>query len=122
VRQRTVSIRIEADTGSAQLERDGRRVALEDTAVFFSIVAEESMHLHSNLGAFRALIYVKDQHGCDERHMRFTRVSPEVAATGVFALIAHRCDPGEIAGVIDQPPSDVKDLWPATSRAFRQLL
>jgi uncharacterized protein (DUF2267 family) len=80
------------------------------------------MHLHSNLGAFRALIYVKDQHGCDERHMRFPRVSPEVAATGVFALIARHCAPGEIAGVIDQPPSDIKDLFPATSRAFRQRL
>jgi len=42
--------------------------------VFFSIVAEESNLQHSNRGAFRALIYVKDQHGCDERHMRFTRV------------------------------------------------
>jgi hypothetical protein len=72
------------------------------------------MHLHSNLGAFRALIYVKDQHGCDERHMRFPRVSPEAGATGVFALIAPRCNPGEIAGVIDQPPSDIKDLLPAT--------
>ncbi len=90
--------------------------------MFFSIVAEGSMRLHSNRGAFRALIYVKDQHGCDERHTRFSRVSPEVAATGVFALIAHRCDPGEIAGVIDQPPSDIKDLFPATSCAFRKRL
>lgn len=90
--------------------------------MFFSFVAEGSMRLHSNCGAFRALIYVKDQHGCDERHMRFTRVPPEVAAGDVFARIAHHCDPGEIADVIDQLPSDTKDLWPATSRTFRQRL
>lgn len=90
--------------------------------MFFSIVAEGSMHLHSNRGAFRALIYVKDQHGCDERHTRFPRVSPEVAATGVFALIARHCAPGEIADVIDRPPSDIKDLLLVTSRAFRQRL
>jgi len=50
------------------------------------------------------------------------RVPPEVAARDVFALIAHHCDPGEIADVIDQLPSDIKDLWPATSRTFRQRL
>ena len=50
------------------------------------------------------------------------RVPPEVAARDVFALIAHHCDPGEIADVIDQLPSDIKDLWPTTSRTFRQRL
>lgn len=48
------------------------------------------------------------------------RVPPDVAVRDVFALIAHHCDPGEIADVIDQLPSDIKELWPASSRTFRQ--
>ena len=48
------------------------------------------------------------------------RVAPEVAVRDVFALIAHHCDPGEIADVIDQLPSDIKELWPVSSRTFRQ--
>ena len=48
------------------------------------------------------------------------RVPPDVAVRDVFALIAHHCDPGEIADVIDQLPADIKNLWPATSRTFRQ--
>jgi uncharacterized protein (DUF2267 family) len=48
------------------------------------------------------------------------RVPPEIAVKDVFALIAHHCDPGEIADVIDQLPSDIKDLWPVSSRTFRQ--
>ena len=48
------------------------------------------------------------------------RVPPEIAVRDVFALIAHHCDPGEISDVIAQLPSDIKDLWPATSRTFRK--
>ena len=43
----------------------------------------------------------------------------EWAVSAVFALIAHHCDPGEIADVIDQLPAEIKDLWPETARSFR---
>jgi uncharacterized protein (DUF2267 family) len=48
------------------------------------------------------------------------RVPPEAAVRDVFALIAHHCDPGEIADVIDQLPRDIKGFWPDSSRTFRQ--
>lgn len=48
------------------------------------------------------------------------RVQPEAAVRDVFALIAHHCDPGEIADVIDQLPRDIKGFWPDSSRTFRQ--
>jgi uncharacterized protein (DUF2267 family) len=38
----------------------------------------------------------------------------------VFALLAHHCDPGEIADVVDQLPSEIKQLWPETARSFRR--
>jgi uncharacterized protein (DUF2267 family) len=38
----------------------------------------------------------------------------------VFALLAHHCDPGEIADVIAQLPEELKELWPQTARSFRQ--
>lgn len=41
------------------------------------------------------------------------------AVTTVFALLAHHCDPGEIADVIDQLPGELKELWPEGARAFR---
>lgn len=47
------------------------------------------------------------------------RLPPEALVKDVFALIAHHCDPGEIADVIDQLPSDIKTLWPVTARTFR---
>jgi uncharacterized protein (DUF2267 family) len=47
------------------------------------------------------------------------RVPPEAAARDVFALLAHYCDPGEIAHVIDQLPAELKELWPETARTFR---
>lgn len=40
----------------------------------------------------------------------------EWAVTSVFGLLAHHCDPGEIAHVIGQMPDDLKDLWPASVR------
>jgi uncharacterized protein (DUF2267 family) len=46
-------------------------------------------------------------------------VSPEAAARDVFALLAHHCDPGEIADVIDQLPLELKELWPQRARTFR---
>jgi uncharacterized protein (DUF2267 family) len=46
-------------------------------------------------------------------------VMPEAAVREVFALLTHRCDPGEIADVIAQLPVDLKELWPETARAFR---
>ena len=47
-------------------------------------------------------------------------IAPEPAARDVFALLAHHCDPGEIAHVIDQLPSELKELWPERARTFRQ--
>ncbi len=44
----------------------------------------------------------------------------EWAVRRVFSLLAHHCDPGEIADVIDQLPADCKELWPKTARTFRQ--
>ena len=48
------------------------------------------------------------------------RVATEAVVRDVFAGIAHHCDPGEIADVIDQLPADIKELWPVTARTFRQ--
>jgi uncharacterized protein (DUF2267 family) len=44
----------------------------------------------------------------------------ERATSNVFALLAHHCDPGEIADVIDQMPAEIKELWPEHARAFRR--
>lgn len=44
----------------------------------------------------------------------------EWAVTTVFALLAHRCDPGEVADVIDQLPADIKELWPESARTVRK--
>ena len=51
--------------------------------------------------------------------LRFT-YPVEWAVSTVFALLAHHCDPGEIADVIGQLPDDLKELWPETARTFRQ--
>ena len=40
------------------------------------------------------------------------RVAPDAAVRAVFSTLAHRCDAGEIADVIDQLPAEIKDLWP----------
>jgi len=45
-------------------------------------------------------------------------VNAEQAARDVFALLAHHCDPGEIADVIGQLPGEIKELWPDWARAF----
>lgn len=47
-------------------------------------------------------------------------LAPEPMVTAVFALLAHHCDPGEIADVIDQLPGEIKELWPETARTFRK--
>ena len=44
----------------------------------------------------------------------------ERAVRDVFALLAHHCDPGEIADVIDQMPAELKDLWPPHARSFQR--
>jgi uncharacterized protein (DUF2267 family) len=44
----------------------------------------------------------------------------EWAVRRVFSLLAHHCNPGEIADVIDQLPADCKEVWPETARTFRQ--
>jgi uncharacterized protein (DUF2267 family) len=44
----------------------------------------------------------------------------EPAVRSVFALLAHHCDPGEIADVIAQLPGDLKALWPESARTFRE--
>ena len=46
-------------------------------------------------------------------------IAPEPAARDVFSLLAHHCDPGEIADVISQLPADIKTLWPDTARTFK---
>jgi uncharacterized protein (DUF2267 family) len=43
-------------------------------------------------------------------------IAPEPAVRDVFALLAHHCDPGEIADVIDQLPAEIKELWPERTR------
>jgi uncharacterized protein (DUF2267 family) len=42
------------------------------------------------------------------------RFTPEAVTGAVFATLAYRCDPGEIADVVSQLPADVKTLWPAS--------
>jgi uncharacterized protein (DUF2267 family) len=49
-------------------------------------------------------------------------IAPEPAVKDVFALLAHHCDPGEIADVIDQLPDEIKELWPETARTFRKRM
>jgi uncharacterized protein (DUF2267 family) len=46
-------------------------------------------------------------------------IAAEPAVRDVFALLAHHCDPGEIADVIAQFPAELKDLWPQAARTFR---
>jgi uncharacterized protein (DUF2267 family) len=48
------------------------------------------------------------------------RNPPEPAVRDVFALLAHHCDPGEIANVIAQLPGELKELWPEGARSFKQ--
>jgi uncharacterized protein (DUF2267 family) len=43
-------------------------------------------------------------------------IPPEPAVRDVLALLAHHCDPGEIADVIAQLPAELKELWPATAK------
>jgi uncharacterized protein (DUF2267 family) len=46
-------------------------------------------------------------------------VPSERAIRDVFALLAHHCDPGEIADVIGQLPKEIKELWPMTAQTLR---
>jgi len=48
------------------------------------------------------------------------RNPPEPAVRDVFALLAHHCDPGEIANVIAQLPGELKDLWPEGARTSKE--
>jgi uncharacterized protein (DUF2267 family) len=48
------------------------------------------------------------------------RMPPEPLVRTVFSILAHHCDPGEIADVINQLPSELKELWPETARTFRE--
>jgi uncharacterized protein (DUF2267 family) len=43
-------------------------------------------------------------------------IDSERAVRDVFALVAHHCDPGEVADVIAQLPDELKQLWPETAR------
>ena len=47
-------------------------------------------------------------------------IAAEAAVRDVFALLTHHCDPGEIADVVDQLPTEIKELWPETARSFRR--
>lgn len=46
-------------------------------------------------------------------------IAAEPAVRDVLALLAHHCDPGEIADVIAQLPAELKELWPQSARTFR---
>lgn len=46
-------------------------------------------------------------------------VPAERAVRDVFALLAHRCDPGEISDVIAQLPTELKALWPKNAQTFK---
>jgi uncharacterized protein (DUF2267 family) len=48
------------------------------------------------------------------------QIAPEPAVRHVFALLAHHCDPGEIADVIAQLPAELKELWPERVRAYKR--
>ena len=48
------------------------------------------------------------------------RNPPEPAVRDVFALLAHHCDPGEIANVIAQLPGELMELWPEGARTFKE--
>jgi uncharacterized protein (DUF2267 family) len=48
-------------------------------------------------------------------------IAPEPAVRDVLALLAHHCDPGEIADVIAQFPAELKELWPETARRSVKL-
>ena len=50
------------------------------------------------------------------------RLPPEPMARTVLALLAHHCDPGEIADVIGQLPDEIKALWPERARTWRQRM
>jgi uncharacterized protein (DUF2267 family) len=50
------------------------------------------------------------------------RLPPEPIVGQVFSLLAHHCDPGEIADVIGQLPADIKELWPESARTFRERM
>lgn len=45
-------------------------------------------------------------------------IAPDAAVRDVFALLVHHCDPGEIADVIAQLPTELKTLWPEEARTF----
>jgi uncharacterized protein (DUF2267 family) len=51
-----------------------------------------------------------------KRKLRPNTIPPEPAVRDVLALLAHHCDPGEIADVIAQLPAEIKDLWPETAK------
>jgi uncharacterized protein (DUF2267 family) len=48
--------------------------------------------------------------------LRPHRLDAEQATRDVLALVAHHCDPGEVADVIAQLPGELKELWPTTAR------
>ena len=62
------------------------------------------------------------QHFIDELNSRHfpNAVPTERAVRDVFALLAHHCDPGEIADVIEQLPQELRELWPQNARTFRK--
>ena len=64
------------------------------------------------------------QHFIDELTSRHfpNAVPTERAVRDVFALLAHHCDPGEIADVIEQLPQELKELWPRSAQTFASEL
>lgn len=49
-------------------------------------------------------------------------IPAERAVRDVLALLAHHCDPGEIADVIDQMPQELKELWPEGAQTYRDRM
>ena len=73
----------------------------------------------------KALLKVQTRHQFVEemtlRHFP-NAVPAERAVRDVFALLAHHCDPGEIADVIAQLPGELKELWPTSAQTFRERM
>ena len=62
------------------------------------------------------------QHFLNAITMRLLPRRPEPVAKAVLAIVAHHCDPGEIADVIGQLPAEIKELWPLTARTYRERM
>lgn len=99
------------------------------------LTLEEAVDLGTQLPTLVRGVYFegwRPRHGVDKIRTRADFVesvrdrlrphplAPQPMIETVFALLAHHCDPGEIADVIDQLPGEIKQLWPLTAQTFRK--